>query len=68
MKALVFLYPFEEPTDCTLLSSFCDDSNFHISIFRLSTPHNNGKQGISRQMFNRKKIFIVPQLFGSPTH
>ena len=32
-KALVFLYAFEESVDCHLLSSFCDDSNLHISLF-----------------------------------
>jgi len=25
---------FEEPVDCALLSSFCDDSNLHISVFK----------------------------------
>jgi len=25
---------FEEPTDCFLLSSFCDDSNLRITIFK----------------------------------
>jgi len=33
LKALVFLYAFEESVDCALLSSFWDDSNLHISIF-----------------------------------
>jgi len=32
LKALVFLYAFEESVDCHLLSSFCDDSNLDISI------------------------------------
>jgi len=27
LKALVFLYAFEESVDCALVSSFCDDSN-----------------------------------------
>ena len=35
VKALVFLYAFEESVDCHLLSSFCDDSNLHISLFML---------------------------------
>jgi len=34
LKALVFLYGFEESVDCHLLSSFCDDSNLHISLFK----------------------------------
>ena len=34
LKALVFLYAFEESVDCHLLSSFCDDSNLHISLFK----------------------------------
>jgi len=37
LKALVFLYASEESVDCHLLSSFCDDSNLHISLFVLST-------------------------------
>jgi len=34
LKALVFLYAFEESVYCHLLSSFCDDSNLHISLFK----------------------------------
>ena len=34
LKAEVFLYAFEESVDCHLLSSFCDDSNLHISLFK----------------------------------
>ena len=34
LKALVFLYAFEESVDCHLLSSLCDDSNLHISLFK----------------------------------
>ena len=34
LQALVFLYAFEESVDCHLLSSFCDDSNLHISLFK----------------------------------
>ena len=34
LKALVFLYAFEESVDCHLLSSFCDDWNLHISLFK----------------------------------
>jgi len=36
LKALVFLYAFEESVDCHLLSSLCDDSNLHISLFKYS--------------------------------
>jgi len=34
LKARMFLYAFEESVDCLLLSSFCDDSNLHISLFK----------------------------------
>jgi len=34
LKALVFLYAFEESVDYHLLSSFCDDPNLHISLFK----------------------------------
>jgi len=34
LKALVFLYAFEESVDCHLLSSFCDDSKLYISLFK----------------------------------
>ena len=34
LKALVFLYAFEESVDCHLLSSFCDDSNLQLSLFK----------------------------------
>ena len=30
----MFLYAFEESVDCHLLSSFCDYSNLHISLFK----------------------------------
>ena len=54
LKALVFLYAFEESVDCHLLSSFCDDSNLHISLL-LCTFHDGCKQGIGQQIFNRNK-------------
>jgi len=38
LKALVFLYAFEESVDCHLLSPFCDDSNLHISLFKYVLP------------------------------
>jgi len=34
LKAVMFLYAFEESVDCHLVSSFCDDSNLHISLFK----------------------------------
>ena len=43
----MFLYAFEESVDCHLLSSFCDDSNLHISLFKyvLST------MGVSKESY-----------------
>jgi len=32
LKALGFLQAFEESADWALLSSFCDDSNLHVSV------------------------------------
>jgi len=44
LKALVFLYAFEEPVDCHLFSSFCDDSSLHIFLFiQVCTFHDLGK-------------------------
>jgi len=34
LKALRFLYTFKESDERALLSSFCDDSNFHISVLK----------------------------------
>ena len=52
LKALVFLYAFKESVDCHLLSSFCDDSNLHISLFKyvLST------MGVSKDFTISRKI------------
>ena len=49
LKALVFLYAFEESVDCHLLSSFCEDSNLHISLFKyvLST------MGVSKESISK---------------
>jgi len=49
LKALVFLYAFEESVDCHLLSSFCDDSNLYISLFKyvLST------MGVSKESISK---------------
>jgi len=54
-KALVFLYAFEESVDCHLLSSFCDDSNLHISLFKyvLSTMGVN-KESISKFLIGNR--------------
>ena len=53
LKALVFLYAFEESIDCLLLSSFCDDSNLHISLFKyvLST------MGVSKESISKFLIW-----------
>ena len=66
VKTLVFLYAFEESVDCHLLSSFCDDSNLHISLFKyvLSTM-GVSKESISKFLIgNRFHInlrILIPQ-------
>jgi len=49
LKALVFLYAFEASVDCHLLSSFCDDSNLRMSLFKcvLST------MGVSKESISK---------------
>jgi len=48
LETLVFLYAFEESVDCHLLSSFCDDSNLHISLFKyVLYPMGVSKESIS---------------------
>jgi len=56
LKALVFLYAFEESVDCNLLSSFCDDSNLYISLFNyvLST------MGVSEESISK---FVIGNRF-----
>ena len=56
LKALVFLYAFEESADCHLLSSFCDDSNLRISLFKyvLST------MGVSKESISE---FLIGNRF-----
>ena len=56
LKALVFLYAFEESVDCHLLSSFCDDSKLHISLFKyvLST------MGVSKESISK---FLIGNRF-----
>jgi len=34
VKALGFVYVFEESADCALLSFFRNDSNLHISVIK----------------------------------
>ena len=53
LKALVFLYAFEESVHCHLLSSFCHDSNLHISLYKyvLSTM-GVSKESISKFFLN----------------
>ena len=52
----MFLYAFEESVDCHLLSSFCDDSNLHISLFKfiLST------MGVSKESISK---FLIRNRF-----
>jgi len=56
LKALVFLYAFEESVDWHLLSSFCHDSNLHISLFKyeLST------MGVSKESISK---FLIGNWF-----
>ena len=56
LKELVFLHAFEESVDCHLLSSFCDDSNLHISLFKyvLST------MGVSKESISK---FLIGNRF-----
>ena len=56
LKAIVFLYAFEESVNCALLSFFCDDSNLHISLFKyvLST------MGVSKESISK---FLIGNRF-----
>jgi len=54
LKALGFLYAFAESVDCALLSSFCDDSNLRISIFK----HVPSTMGVSKESIS--KFLICP--------
>jgi len=56
IKALVFLYALDELVECHLLSSFCDDSNLHISLFKyvLST------MGVSKESISK---FLIGNRF-----
>ena len=56
LKALVFLYAYEESVDFHLLSSFYGDSNLHISLFQyaLST------MGVSKESISK---FLIGNRF-----
>jgi len=56
LKALFFLFAIEESVDCHLRSSFCDDSNLHISLFKyvLST------MGVSKESISK---FLIGNRF-----
>ena len=56
LKALVFLYAFEEWVDCHLLSSFCDDSSLHISLFKYVLS----KMGVSKESISK---FLIGNRF-----
>jgi len=56
MKALVFLYAFEESVDCHLLSSSCDDSNVDISLFKYVLS----KMGVSKESISK---FLIGNRF-----
>ena len=53
LKALMFLYAFEESVDCHLLSYFCDDSNLHISLFKYVLY----TMGVSKESILRMRNF-----------
>jgi len=63
LKALVFLYAFEESVEYHLLSFFCDDSNLHISLFKyvLSTM-SVSKESISKFLGNRFHMLALSGL------
>jgi len=56
LYALVFLYAFEESVHCHLLSSFCDDSNLHISLFK----HVLSTMGVSKESISK---FLIGNRF-----
>jgi len=55
LKALVFLYAFEESVDCLLLWCFCDDSNLHISLFKYVVS----TMGVSKESISKFLIGFV---------
>jgi len=55
LKALVFLCAFEESVDCHLLSSFCEDLNLHISLFKyLLSTMRVSKESISKFLIRNR--------------
>ena len=56
LKALGLLKAFEESADWVLLSSFCDDSNLHISVLSITSLHKGDGFGSIIDFFNRKSI------------
>jgi len=61
LKALVFLYAFEESVDCHLLSYFCDDSNLHISLFKyVLYTMGVSKESISKFLIGLLQLFLHP--------
>jgi len=52
----VFLYAFEESVDCHLLSSFCDDSNLHKSLFK----YVHSTMGVSKESISK---FLIENRF-----
>jgi len=71
LKALVFLYAIEESVDCHLFSSFCDDSNLHISLFKyVHSTMGVSKESISKflignRFFLLKICWLIPCLHPS---
>ena len=63
LEALVFLYAFEESVECHLLSSFCDNSNVRISLFKyvLSTT-GVSKESISEFLIGNRNRFPIKNL------
>ena len=59
LQALVFLYAFEDSDDCHLLSSFCDDSNLHISLFKYGNGNGNGLLFHMTQPISRSTIKAI---------
>jgi len=56
LKALVFLYALKESVDCPLLSSFCDDSNLYISLFKYVLS----AMGVSKESISK---FLIENQF-----
>jgi len=59
LKALGFLYGFEESADCSLLSIFLLWFKPTHIYSQISTHHNGGKQGIDKQIINSVNWFHI---------